>query len=332
MKILFFSPLVEDYLADSALIGFRELYGADCIDFPKCERLYSGCPDSITKTIRGKGFTLYTGVLADIEIDRSIIGEKVKSGYFDLIVFGDIQREFGYFVQFRPWLNLAKTIILDGQDIHQPYPAHGFWWRRRYYWLLPKAHKNFLYFKREWLPDTHFNIFLRFFPVNMRSALTNLKNVRKVSFSIPSEKIVASLRQKIKDFPKHIVDAEVAEKVPGSYTSYAFENEEEYYNDLQVSRFGITIKRAGWDCLRHYEIAANGAVICFKDLDEKPDTCAPHGLLDGVNCISYKTYDDLLTRIRKISAADYTNLQTASLKWAVENSCIAKAQQIVQTN
>ncbi|RYG31405.1 MAG: hypothetical protein EOO01_35455 [Chitinophagaceae bacterium] len=156
--------------------------------------------------------------------------------------------------------------------------------------------------------------------------------MRKVSFSIPSQKIVAEPPQKFKDFAKHIVDTEVAEKIPGSYTSYAFENEHEYYSDLQISRFGITTKRAGWDCLRHYEIAANGAVICFKNLDEKPETCAPHGLVDGFNCISYKTYDELLSKVTKITDTEYNELQRASISWAIKNSCIAKAEQMVQTN
>ena len=34
--------------------------------------------------------------------------------------------------------------------------------------------------------------------------------------------------------------------------------------------FAHTIKKGGWDCLRHYEIMANGCIPIFKDLDKCP--------------------------------------------------------------
>ena len=147
--------------------------------------------------------------------------------------------------------------------------------------LLPKPNKNFIYFKREWTPDTKFYRYYKLIPKPFVKVFTRPKNLNKISFSIPEEKIIESLPVKTKLFPKHIVDEEVAAKVEGSFTKYAFENEKDYYADLQASKYGITTKRSGWDCMRHYEIAANGAVICFKDLDKKPETCAPHGLIPG---------------------------------------------------
>src|SRR5204863_8665429 len=80
--------------------------------------------------------------------------------------------------------------------------------------------------------------------------------------------------------PRHIVDPEVRARVAGASAAYAFDSEADYYADLQRARFGITTRRSGWDCLRHYEIAANGAVPCFRDLTLKASTCAPHGLGD----------------------------------------------------
>ena len=38
-----------------------------------------------------------------------------------------------------------------------------------------------------------------------------------------------------------------------------------------------------------------------KNLDKKPKDCAPHGLLPGFNCISYKNYNDLMTQINNIN-------------------------------
>ncbi|MBA4055110.1 MAG: transporter [Marivirga sp.] len=314
MKILFFTSPTEDYLADSVLHGLRVLYGKDCVDYPKCEILYKDCPEYIINQVRGNGFTLYSGLLDDIPIDRFNIEDKIAKGYFDLIIISDIQRHFGWFVQYRPYLTPKNCIVLDGSDTTQPYPAHGRWWRRPYYWFLPKAHPYYLYFKREWVPDTHFSVLARAIPKGIRSKFPKPKTLRCISFSIPAEKIVDHIPNKKKDFPKHIVDPEIASKVADSHTSYAFTSEREYYKDLQESRFGITTKRAGWDCLRHYEIAANGAVLCFRDYELKPETCAPHGL-NKQNSIFYKNAEDLMKRISNMTQEEYQNLQKGTLEW-----------------
>lgn len=329
MRILYFTSPVEDYLGDAILHGLRNIYGADCVDFPKCDIMYRNCPEHILKQVRGNGFTLYSGLLEDINVDRFNIEQKIKDNYFDLIIISDIQRQFGWFVHFRPWLNRSNTIILDGMDTDQPYPSRGFWWRRPVFWFLPRVHRNFLYFKREWTPSTSFHIWTRLLPRSLSDRLPQPKNMRMIAFSIPNEKIVDCLPGKTKEFTKHIVDPEVAEKVSGSFISYAFDNEADYYKDIQDSRFGITTVRAGWDCLRHYEIAANGTVMCFKELDSKPGTCAPHGLIPGINCLSYRDYEDLKRQIEGINGYQYKELQKNSLKWALENTTKHRAQKIL---
>jgi hypothetical protein len=329
MRILFISPTCADYLANSLLHGFKSLAKENVTDFPKCEILYSSFSDG--GKIYGNGFSLY-GLLPDIDLDRFQIHEKVQSGYFQIIIFGDIGRCFGQFVQLLPNLNFQNTIILDGADTPQPYPYAGYWWRKPYWWFLPKAHNKFLYFKREWTSETIRNLYYQILPLSLCQFIPAPKNFRSIAFSIPEEKIIidlpSNLANKQKLFPKHIVDAEVADNVDGSVTSYAFEDENEYYQDIQISKFGITTKRAGWDCLRHYEIAANGAVPCYRDLDLKPETCAPHGL-NPSNSISYRSYKDLIEKIEKLSDRQYESLQTESLRWVRENTTIARAKQVL---
>lgn len=46
---------------------------------------------------------------------------------------------------------------------------------------------------------------------------------------------------------------------------YTFSDEQMYNLEYQKSYFGLTQKKAGWDCMRHYEIAANGALPVFKN-------------------------------------------------------------------
>ncbi|NBU71575.1 MAG: glycosyltransferase family 1 protein, partial [Bacteroidetes bacterium] len=98
-----------------------------------------------------------------------------------------------------------------------------------------------------------------------------------------------------------------------------------YRADLGASRFGITTRRAGWDCLRHYEIAASGTIPCFRDLHRKPPRCAPHGLVDGLNCLSYSSGDQLLARINRLSPAQEAKLQTEALAWARASSTKQRA-------
>jgi hypothetical protein len=329
MRVLFFTNSHEDYLADSVFHGFRTLFGSDCIDYPKCEQMYKNCPAYIKAQVRGNGFSLYSGLLDDIEVDRFNIPEKIKRGFFDLIVFSNIQRQYGFFVQFLPWLNRSNTVILDGDDTTQPYPSRGLWWKAPYWGKLPKAHRNFLYFKREWVPDTHFGLFRHILPFAIRKLLPQPANLRRISFSFPAEKIVTALPEKTKKFPVHIVDEEVAGRVENAKTRYAFAAESEYYEDLQQSQFGITTKRGGWDCLRHYEIAANGAVICFKNLSKKPDTCAPHGL-SAENAIVYQNVDELLELVDKLSEEEYRHLQQGALNWVRQYTTEMVAKQIIK--
>jgi hypothetical protein len=130
-------------------------------------------------------------------------------------------------------------------------------------------------------------------------------------------------------FASHIVDEEVAANVSENAHQNLFDSEEDYYQDIQASKFGITTRRAGWDCLRHYEIAANGTVICFKDLANKPASCAPHNLIDGKNCIAYTDYSNLINKISVLSGTDYENLQRESLNWVHNNSTILRVEGLV---
>jgi len=87
--------------------------------------------------------------------------------------------------------------------------------------------------------------------------------VYPISFSIPESKIVPALPPKTKRFG-HIV--------PGDLKTYIFKTEQDYYNDYQEAIFGKTVKKGGWDTLRHYEILANGCIPWFEELPECPDT------------------------------------------------------------
>jgi hypothetical protein len=327
MKILFITPNCEDYLADGLLHGFKTLFGENVLDFPRSEYMYKSDVDD-KHLLYGRGFTLYR-TLDERPVDRFHIKKKLYEGYFDLIVFSDIFRHFGLFVELYPYLSYENTAIIDGNDSVRPYPfGMSYFLKKPELWFLPRAHKRFRYFKREWTPETIRFFWYKFPPSSLSKYLPIPPTFRRTSFSFPAEKIVAELPIKTKLFPCHIVDPEVVSRIPDSKITYAFADEAEYYADLQASKFGITTKKAGWDCLRHYEIAANACVPCFRDLDKKDETCAPHGL-NETNCIIYRDFDDLMQKIECISDGAYSILQANALKWVHQNTTVVRAKELL---
>ena len=82
-----------------------------------------------------------------------------------------------------------------------------------------------------------------------------------IQFSISDSKMVQSIPPKDKDF---------AFIIPGDLSTYVYQLEEDYYKDYQRSYFAVTRAKGGWDCLRHYEILANGCIPYFIDLKKCP--------------------------------------------------------------
>ena len=78
-----------------------------------------------------------------------------------------------------------------------------------------------------------------------------------ITFSIPQEKLVNFIHCKKKI---------LSNLIPGNVSTYIYNNEEDYYNEYRESFFAMTTKKGGWDCLRHYEILANGCIPFFPDI------------------------------------------------------------------
>lgn len=57
---------------------------------------------------------------------------------------------------------------------------------------------------------------------------------------------------------------------PRNRSSYTFDSQATFYQQYADSYFAITMKKGGWDCLRHYEIIANHCLPVFIDIDDMP--------------------------------------------------------------
>lgn len=130
---------------------------------------------------------------------------------------------------------------------------------------------NHIYFKRE---------------------LTNTKehpSIRPISFAYPTSKLTTNItRNKTQDY---------GTVIPGDKSTYIFDTEQSYYNDYNASYYGVTMKKAGWDCMRHYEILGNYCMPYFVDLEHCPNTILtefPKNLIqEGMRLTSADKFDEV---------------------------------------
>ena len=319
LRILFLTESREDYLADSLLHGLISL-GHKVVDYPRKSILYQSIDSSTLGngvSVRGHGFTLY-GTLDERPVDRSFVIQRLENNFFNLVVLGQVWRQWGQLLDLAPLLQTVPVVLLDGDDDTRLFHRSGTRLRRYGWQSFPIQSGSCFYFKRE----------LQALP-----AYSRFCKVLPASFSIPSEKIRSSdLACKHQQLASHCVDEEVANACR-LHASYAFASEHDYYNDMASSRFAVTTKRGGWDCLRHYEISAAGALPCFRELESKPAACAPHGLKAGVNCLSYQNWSDLQAKLEFLDTnpMEYNRLLQASGDWVRQFTTAAAAQRLLDS-
>ena len=292
--------------------------------------MYAPIPDSLRARLRGNGFTLY-GLLEDIPkltAERHFWQKDLQS--YDLVIISNIWGQWRLVQELLLYVKPNKLAVLDGQDAPAifPYASH----LRNQPWAYLLQLSQVIYFKRELMGEGLSYRLEHFLPYSLRKGIPTPGNIKPIAFSIPEEKISATNETaRMRNFPTHIVDEEIAQQSDSAFFSsigsdkQVFTDEAAYYNDLRQARFGITTKRGGWDCLRHYELAANGCILCFRDLDHKPFSCAPHGL-DYTNCIIYHNYEELRSRITSLDAEEYAALREKTTTWIRRNTTTARAQ------
>ena len=244
-----------DHLSDLLIHGFTDL-GHEVVDAPRIWHIYDdgklGPNGKERNKLHGRGFTL-TSVIDNDNADRTDIENKIRNQYFDIVVLSRADFKSVYEDLILETYPKSKIIIIDGKD--QGDLTHY----RNHIHLVDKG----TYFKRE-----------LFF---------NDARVHPISFSFPKQKIIDRT-----DITKNKIMSG-AKPIPGSdQTKYTFDNETDYYRDYAGSYFGETMQKGGWDCQRHYEIMASGAVPIFHGIEQcPPRTCAslPKDLLLAVNAL-----------------------------------------------
>lgn len=89
-----------------------------------------------------------------------------------------------------------------------------------------------------------------------------------IQLAMPDSKILSKPIQKSMTF---------SDLTPlGRTEKYMFYVEKEYYEHYGKAFFAVTMKKGGWDCMRHYEILASGTLPYFLDIEN----CPPQTLFD----------------------------------------------------
>ncbi len=125
-----------------------------------------------------------------------------------------------------------------------------------------------------------------------------------ISFSIPECKITHP-----KQNPYNKIHY-LSPLIPNEPSTYIYNTENDYYTQYKQSYFALTFKKAGWDCLRHYEIIANSCLPLFPNIENCPPntmTHFPKHLCALSNALYYKYLNNALS---EDFHKEYNNLLT----------------------
>lgn len=202
---------------------------------------------------------------------RSLLGEnfidaqKINFMYDDYVGLNNI-----YGKGFTLYGKLDSTLQVDRDKIEEKikekyfkFIIYGSCWRKLDYLELVKKNYNkneIIFIDGEDYGDINFGV-IDSGVYFKRELIQNNNKIHPIQFAIPEKNIIKYKPKKIKNFGSII---------PYEKKTYVFDDEKIYYEDYANSYFGITCKKEGWDCLRHYEIMMNYCFPFFKDLENCP--------------------------------------------------------------
>ena len=263
MKVLLInSDDGPDYLADLINYFFisnnYEVYTNHKLKF-----LFENYTDK--NSLYGRGFTLYgkLGIELENNVTELTVPQLIDSiNKYELIIFTSIQRKYkskaikkDLFSLIKQKISDLNLLVIDGEDNIT---------------LDKDIALNTKYFKRE-----------------LTSKNKNLAS--PISFAFPKLEI------KNNNFKFQNKTQLLAPMDPRFQNSYIYKSEFDYFDQYKKSLFAVTTKKAGWDCMRHYEILSCNTLPFFPNIDQKPElTMAsyPTKLQIEVNGIFIKLISD----------------------------------------
>ena len=224
-----------DYLADMVTHYIYENLSTSCkiVVNNHPDYLFTDFPESTP--LYGMGFTVYRKLnplfKERVELhSKSLIIDSIKNRSYSKIIWTSIRRcsDFLSIALDNGYTN-EELIAVDGEDDS----------------LIPSLSSNLFitkymtYYKRE---------------LNSEGAS---KNALPISFKFPASHSLIINKALIK---KNRI---LAICDPRFKNTYIYKSETAYFAGYEKSLFAVTTKKAGWDCLRHYEILASQCLPIF---------------------------------------------------------------------
>lgn len=243
------------YLTDMLLHGLRQKFGNTVVDHSRAWWMYDN--EYGPGKLADDVHKVFTlgRTMDDSDIDRTDIDLKIQNKFFDLIIFGYTHNA---------WNQEQFELVTQLYDRNQiVFIDGGDVWEDGAHDIADKC----VYFKREfYLPDPDM------FPI---------------SFAMPDEKIDTCTNDEKTSL--------LAPMDPRDPSTYIYKEEAPYYQQYANSLFGVTKKKGGWDCVRHYEILANNCIPWFLDIEDCPEnvmtTLPKEQLLEVVQLVNTKGMD-----------------------------------------
>jgi hypothetical protein len=292
VKVLYLSGAKgPDYLCDVIFHGLRSLLGPDVVDVNRLNFMYRETASNWT------AFTLYNLLVEEPEIDRSDIESKIRNHYFDVILYGSVLRDRQFLPLVLDTYPRNRIGFLDGEDeIDTSYIGYECIPEQNLHPWEPRnatVPRDCPYFKRE---------------------LTSIDRAIPISFGIPKEKINDPIPAKVRLMA-------LCDPRDRSTYVYSMENQADYYRQYGESYFGFTRRQGGWDCMRHYEIMAAGAVPYFENIENCPSGTLT--FLPKTNLQIGRHIHDNWTGCQK-DLDDYDKV-LSSVRWALLNYLTTEA-------
>jgi hypothetical protein len=281
MKGLIISSGDVDYLQVSIILGLKDILGSDVEDMNHHYYLYQNSGIN-PNNFWGKGFS-YTNIL-DTKLHKPSIelNEKLNSNYYDFFIFTSISRNNTLLDLILKKTNGKNVLLLNGEDSPE---------RLEYY------NEKCLYFKRELIYKKYKNLYPISFSLHeSKFSEQDIMKTQEISDSMPSMNNLTSV----------------------SSSKYIFENEKDYYENYQKSKFGMTMKKAGWDSMRHYEIIANKCLPIFDNISQCPELTLhrlPKKILTDIETnfktMNNKNYEEISNELFEYSKINLTTRASA---------------------
>ena len=234
MKILYISKFdLPDFMNDMIFHGMRSLYGEDVVDYNEAWYMYDDMRQYWNQRVPEGGLSYGRG----------------------FTLYGRL-----------PKLNVDRTDILSKIKSHHFDKVVYGSINRNYDHLMDVYHaysrSDIILIDGEDDNENRREKFANIGRYFKREYLTTDENTWPINFCIPKELVVEKVPEKTQDW---------ATVMPGNKNTYIFTEEEPYFKDYQKSYIGLTVRKGGWDCLRHYEILMNGCIPFFPYLQNCPE-------------------------------------------------------------